>query len=82
MLNKSNELCGILNETYNANFLKEYSPFSYLSHQELIQVATSIGVINLDKHKVLFQINDQIFFKQFFCAWFGSDLLTNFIYLI
>ena len=24
MLNKSNELCGILNETYNANFLKEY----------------------------------------------------------
>ena len=43
-----------------ANFLKEYSPFSYLSHQELIQVATSIGVINLDKHKVLFQINDKL----------------------
>ncbi|MDN3677136.1 DUF294 nucleotidyltransferase-like domain-containing protein [Flavobacterium paronense] len=43
-----------------ANFLKEYSPFSYLNHEELIQVATSIGVINLDKHKVLFQINDKL----------------------
>jgi CBS domain-containing protein len=43
-----------------ANFLKEFSPFSYLSHEELIQVATSIGVINLDKHKILFQINDKL----------------------
>ncbi|MEO5777888.1 MAG: DUF294 nucleotidyltransferase-like domain-containing protein [Flavobacterium sp.] len=43
-----------------ANFLKEYSPFCYLSHEELIQVATSIGVINLDKHKVLFQIDDKL----------------------
>lgn len=43
-----------------ANFLKEYSPFNYLTHDELIQVATSIGVVNLDKHKVLFQINDQL----------------------
>ena len=43
-----------------ANFLKEYPPFSYLNHDELIQVATSIGVVNLDKHKVLFQINDKL----------------------
>ena len=43
-----------------ANFLKEYSPFSYLNHEELIQVTTSIGVINLDKHKILFQINDKL----------------------
>lgn len=43
-----------------ANFLKEYSPFSYLSHEELIQVSTSIGVINLDKHKILFQIDDKL----------------------
>ena len=43
-----------------ANFLKKFSPFSYLSHVELIQVATSIGVINLDKHKTLFQINDKL----------------------
>lgn len=43
-----------------ANFLKEFPPFSYLNHEELIQVATSIGVVNLDKHKVLFQINDKL----------------------
>lgn len=43
-----------------ANFLKEYSPFNYLTHDELIQVATSIGVVNLDKHKTLFQINDKL----------------------
>ena len=43
-----------------ANFLKEYSPFNYLSHDELIQVATSVGVVNLDKHKILFQINDKL----------------------
>ena len=43
-----------------ANFLKEFSPFSYLSQEEIIQVTTSIGVINLDKHKVLFQINDKL----------------------
>jgi len=43
-----------------ANFLKEYPPFDYLSHDELIQVATSIGVVNLDKHKVLFQIDDKL----------------------
>lgn len=43
-----------------ANFLKEYAPFNYLTHDELIQVATSIGVVNLDKHKNLFQINDKL----------------------
>lgn len=43
-----------------ANFLKEYSPFTYLPHDELIQVATSIGVVNLDKHKILFQISNKL----------------------
>lgn len=43
-----------------ANFLKDYAPFNYLSHNELLQVATSIGVVNLDKHKNLFQINDKL----------------------
>ena len=43
-----------------ANFLKEYAPFNYLNHEELIKVSKSIGVVNLDKHKVLFQINDQL----------------------
>ncbi len=43
-----------------ANFLKEYAPFNYLSHDELIQVATSVGVVSVDKHKTLFQINDKL----------------------
>ncbi len=43
-----------------ANFLKEYSPFNYLNENQLTQVATSIGVVNLDKHKVLFQIDDKL----------------------
>ena len=43
-----------------ANFLKEYAPFNHLTYDELIQVATSIGVVNLDKHKILFQINDKL----------------------
>ncbi len=43
-----------------ANFLKEYPPFNYLQHDELIQVATSIGVVCLDKHKKLFQIDDKL----------------------
>ena len=43
-----------------ANFLKEYPPFNYLSYDELIQVATSIGVVSLDKHKILFKIDDKL----------------------
>jgi CBS domain-containing protein len=43
-----------------ANFLKEFPPFNFLTHQELIDVATNIGVINLEKHKVLFQIDDKL----------------------
>ena len=41
-----------------ADFLKEYPPFNHLTFQELSEIATSIRVINLEKHKVLFQIND------------------------
>lgn len=41
-----------------ADFLKKYPPFDNLTFQELSQIATSIRVINLEKHKVLFQIND------------------------
>jgi len=43
-----------------ALFLKEYPPFNYLNENELIQVATSIGIVNLDKHKILFQIDDKL----------------------
>ena len=41
-----------------ADFLKEYEPFNYLSYDDLIKIANTIRVINLEKHKSLFQIND------------------------
>ena len=43
-----------------ADFLKEFSPFNNLSLEELKIVASSIRVINLEKNKVLFQINDAL----------------------
>lgn len=41
-----------------ADFLKEYAPFNHLTFEELSEIATSIRVVNLEKHKTLFQIND------------------------
>jgi len=43
-----------------ADFLSLYLPFSHLSFDELTQVAMDIRVLNLEKHKVLFQINDPL----------------------
>jgi len=43
-----------------ADFLKEYAPFEKLTFQELSKIATSIRVVNLEKHKTLFQINDPL----------------------
>jgi CBS domain-containing protein len=41
-----------------ADFLKEHAPFDNLTFQELSEIATNIRVVNLEKHKTLFQIND------------------------
>ena len=41
-----------------ADFLKQYSPFNNLSIEELTIVATSIRVVNIEKHKTLFRVND------------------------
>lgn len=43
-----------------ADFLKEYQPFNYLAYDDLIAIANTIRVINLEKHKSLFQINDPL----------------------
>jgi CBS domain-containing protein len=43
-----------------ALFLKEYPPFNNLKINELSEVATSIRVLNLEKHKTLFKINDDL----------------------
>ncbi len=41
-----------------ADFLKKYPPFDTLTFQELSEISSSIRVLNLEKHKTLFQIND------------------------
>jgi CBS domain-containing protein len=41
-----------------ADFLKKYPPFDNLTFQELSEIATSIRVLNVEKNKTLFQIND------------------------
>jgi CBS domain-containing protein len=43
-----------------ADFLKKYKPFDNLTFQELSEIATSIRVVNLEKNKTLFQINDTL----------------------
>lgn len=43
-----------------AEFLKEYPPFNYLNNEELIEVSSNIGVINLEKNRTLFTINDKL----------------------
>jgi CBS domain-containing protein len=43
-----------------ADFLKEYAPFNNLTFQELSDIALSIRVVNLEKHKTLFKINDDL----------------------
>lgn len=43
-----------------ADFLKEYEPFNFLSFEDLIKITTTIRVINLEKNKTLFQINDSL----------------------
>lgn len=43
-----------------ADFLKQYPPFDTLNFQELSEIASSIRVLNLEKYKILFQINDEL----------------------
>ncbi|RTY93661.1 DUF294 nucleotidyltransferase-like domain-containing protein [Flavobacterium sp. GT3R68] len=43
-----------------ADFLKEYPPFHNLSYEELMEIAMSVRVVNLEKNKTLFQIDDPL----------------------
>jgi CBS domain-containing protein len=43
-----------------ADFLKEFTPFDHLTFQELAEIAGNIRVVNLEKNKTLFQINDTL----------------------
>lgn len=41
-----------------ADFLKEHEPFNFLSFEDLLTISSTIRVLNLEKNKSLFQIND------------------------
>jgi CBS domain-containing protein len=43
-----------------AEFLKKYKPFNSLTHNQLIDISLSIKVLNIEKNKSLFQINDKL----------------------
>ncbi|MCW2118408.1 DUF294 nucleotidyltransferase-like domain-containing protein [Flavobacterium sp. 7A] len=43
-----------------ADFLKEYIPFNNLTNEQLSEIASSIRVINLEKNKTLFKINEPL----------------------
>ncbi|MGG7035037.1 MAG: DUF294 nucleotidyltransferase-like domain-containing protein [Flavobacterium sp.] len=43
-----------------ANFLVNFQPFSELTYEELTQVALDIRVLNLEKNKTLFKVNDPL----------------------
>lgn len=58
-----------------ADFLKEYEPFSFLSYDDLIKITLTIRVINLEKHKTLFQIND-VLHDSFYVVASGAVHLT------
>jgi CBS domain-containing protein len=42
-----------------ADFLKHYEPFTYLSTDEVYEIASKIKVLYLDKNQTLFQINEK-----------------------
>lgn len=41
-----------------ADFLKNFAPFSMISHDDLLEIVNEIKVITLDKNQSLFQVND------------------------
>ena len=43
-----------------ADFLKKYPPFDNLTFGELSEIATNIRIVNLEKYKTLFQIDDKL----------------------
>ena len=58
-----------------ADFLKEFQPFNSLTHDELMNISTSIRVLNLEKNKSLFQINDNLH-DSFYVVASGTISLT------
>jgi CBS domain-containing protein len=58
-----------------AEFLKGFPPFHYLEYDNLLAIAQSIRVINLEKNKTLFQINETLH-DSFYVVASGAVNLT------
>lgn len=58
-----------------ADFLKEFQPFDTLSHDELIEIAKNIKVVNIEKNISLFRTND-ILHDSFYVVAAGTISLT------
>lgn len=58
-----------------ANFLKEYQPFSLLSNDDLLKIAASVKILNLEKNNSLFEIND-VLHDSFYIVASGTVTLT------
>lgn len=53
-----------------ADFLKNYQPFNFLSNDDLISIANSIKIINLEKNQFLFKIDESLH-KSFYVVQSG-----------
>ena len=58
-----------------ADFLKLYQPFSLLTNDDLLNIAGSVQIINLEKNKSLFEIND-VLHDSFYIVASGTITLT------
>jgi CBS domain-containing protein len=58
-----------------ADFLKDFSPFSHLSYEDLTMIASGIRVVSLEKNKVLFQVNEPLH-ESFYVVASGTIKLT------
>ncbi len=61
-----------------ADFLKEHKPFSFLTNDELLRLAQSVKIKNLEKNKILFQVND-LLHDSFYVVNSGLIQLSNFV---
>ena len=58
-----------------ADFLKLYQPFSLLSNVDLLHIAASVQIVNLEKNNALFEIND-VLHDSFYIVASGTVTLT------
>ena len=58
-----------------ADFLKEYQPFSLLSDADLLTIAATVKILNLEKNNSLFEIND-VLHDSFYIVASGTMTLT------